>query len=45
MANMHLNMSLPFISSKLAVEYFFVCSRRSPYAGKVPALKKDSSCT
>ena len=45
MANMHLNTSLPFISPKLAVEYFFVCSRRPPYAGTVPAMKKDSSCT
>ncbi len=29
-ANMHLNVSIPFVSPKLAVEYFFICSRRSP---------------
>lgn len=27
-ANMHFNMNIPVISRKLAVEYFFVCSRR-----------------
>lgn len=27
--NMHVNMSIPLISPKLAVEYFFICSRRA----------------
>jgi SAM-dependent methyltransferase len=27
-ANMHVNANVPFISPKLAVEYFFICSRR-----------------
>jgi SAM-dependent methyltransferase len=27
-ANMHINMNVPFISPKLAVEYFFICSKR-----------------
>ena len=27
-ANMHLNMNIPFLSPKLAVEYFFICSPR-----------------
>jgi SAM-dependent methyltransferase len=27
-ANMHVNANIPFISPKLAVEYFFICSRR-----------------
>jgi SAM-dependent methyltransferase len=27
-ANMHVNANIPYISPKLAVEYFFICSRR-----------------
>ena len=29
LANMHLNVRVPVITSKLAVEYFFVCSPRA----------------
>ena len=31
-ANMQLNANIPFISPRLAVEYFFICSPRSPGA-------------
>jgi len=30
--NMHVNVNIPFISPLLAVEYFFICSRRGPRA-------------
>jgi SAM-dependent methyltransferase len=32
--NRHVNMNIPFVSPVLAVEYFFICSRRDPRADR-----------